>query len=296
MAYQEPADPLTGKGHRHAIASTLATLGLGKSIIAEPEVETEITTTSYASSTLADLTHAWIKVDDKKDYISWEAYLTPKTATKKDVVLILIADKLDRGNKWLIYYTIEWASGENTRNSHNFDIVEAKGKKEAEQKIEDFKSKARINDYLLIQNQNSVATIEKLLKTEYKVPKKIDLVWKEIWNKEDFIALESHFVDKENKIIGSSPSSRPRDGVWFIIKSEKFKDSNRWKVYYTIEWETPQGYHEDYTLQSVETIDKKGALRLIEQFKIMAKISDYLQIKNHRLKMVEELLKEDGVI
>jgi len=40
MAYEEPANPLTGKGSRHT-ASALSTLGLSKSVIVEPEPEIE---------------------------------------------------------------------------------------------------------------------------------------------------------------------------------------------------------------------------------------------------------------
>jgi len=43
MAYEEPKDPLTGKGRRHVVASTLGAMGIGRATISE-EVQDKMVT------------------------------------------------------------------------------------------------------------------------------------------------------------------------------------------------------------------------------------------------------------
>jgi len=170
MAYSEPADPLTGKGHRHAIASTLATLGLGKSIIAEPEPEIEEREKTGKLPALF-----WRKASFpgvEATYLAWESIVideTPRWKGGKTPKLVFKVTATKERQRWEVVYEIQWQRGQENYNRGIAikRIPDLRTKEESIVTLNKIMKEASINDIHLITNKDTEAEIFAMVNDEF---------------------------------------------------------------------------------------------------------------------------------
>ena len=99
MVYNEPKNPLTNKGNRHVAASTLAVLGLSKSVIMEPFEEEETKPLKLPKLVWKQNRSA------SNDYLSWVAVVIEPA---KLMFLIRMSKSISNKDKWEVYQEVQW--------------------------------------------------------------------------------------------------------------------------------------------------------------------------------------------
>jgi len=131
MAYEEPKDPLTGKGNRHSTAALRSILGLSKAIIEEQESEPVVLPplrpiqayqqrnrdmkipSEQRNRDMKIPSDFWGLNIENKTMIKWELKLSDKGIGQNDVNLIVMAIKgvWGTGNNiesWKVMYYWSW--------------------------------------------------------------------------------------------------------------------------------------------------------------------------------------------
>lgn len=186
MAYEEPKDPLTGKGNRHSTAALRSILGLSKAIIEEQESEPVVVLPPLRPIQAYQQRNRDMKIPsdfwglniENKTMIKWELKLSDKGIGQNDVNLIVMAIKgvWGTGNNiesWKVMYYWSWEKptvkrikgiGVTKYNNSNFIALEVQPDvKLAKKTIGEFKNKARLDDYKRFSKREHIEEVSKFL-------------------------------------------------------------------------------------------------------------------------------------
>lgn len=275
MAYEEPANPLTGKGRRHTL-SALSVMGLSKAIIVEPEIERE------------ELSY---NINENIEIVGRIA---------KDIASITGSEveNINLRNKQTEIFVTFYKEGLKIGGEHDIDANDSKQEAALFSLTDAYMSKEYTHPavkYTHVNMEKGKWGLAFPLKKEEKIPAGIllervlsgGLVWKKENDKKDYISWIAPFIPEE-----------PEKLRFNIVANKNASTLNHWHVKYEIEWLKADGWRNAIYLQGENVSAKKSdAEHTIETYKARASKKDYLLVPGANDKFeIEKILKgEDKV-